>query len=217
MQNRAVMPSATPNSGIRDNHRRGLVADFLRAKLKSGSRLSVVSAYFTIYAYETLKQHLDQIGHLNFLFGEPRFISSLDPEKTEKKAFILDGNGLQLANHLQQKRVVYVRDDGSVRFSFAKPKQILEIYRLLCSDKTPAHEHLCRLFDAETKTAPTRRSTADCSKPPLTPSLEPSRTRRHPPAIGSRLQDSQRGAAGPRNRRLRTRHLARHQILFVNP
>src|SRR5437879_3678443 len=85
MQNRAVMPSATPISGIRDNHRRGLVADFRRAKLKSGSRLSVVSAYFTIYAYETLKQHLDQIGHLNFVFGEPRFISSLDRKRRRKR------------------------------------------------------------------------------------------------------------------------------------
>jgi SNF2 family DNA or RNA helicase len=96
-----------PNSisGIRDNHRRGIVADFLKAKICSGSRLSVVSAYFTIYAYESLREHLDQIDHLDFLFGEPCFISSLDPEKTEKKSFILDGNGLHLANHLQQKRV----------------------------------------------------------------------------------------------------------------
>ncbi len=92
-------------SGIRDNHRRGIVADFLKAKIRFGSRLSVVSAYFTIYAYEALKERLDQIGHLDFLFGEPRFISSLDPEKTEKKAFILDGNGLHLANRLQQKRI----------------------------------------------------------------------------------------------------------------
>lgn len=99
------MPSATSNSGIRDNHTRGLVADFLKAKIKGGSRLSVVSAYFTIYAYEALKGHLDQIDHLDFLFGEPRFIASLDPEKTEKKAFILDGTGLHLANRLQQKRV----------------------------------------------------------------------------------------------------------------
>src|SRR5438093_6110740 len=83
MQHRAAMPSPVSNSGIRDNHGRGLVGDFLQAKIKPGSRLSVVSAYFTIYAYETLKQHLDQIGHLDFLFGEPRFISSLDPEKTE--------------------------------------------------------------------------------------------------------------------------------------
>jgi hypothetical protein len=82
------MPGETSNSGIRDNHRRGPVADFLKAKIRHGSRLSVVSAYFTIYAYEALKDRLDGIGHLDFLFGEPRFISSLDPEKTEKKSFI---------------------------------------------------------------------------------------------------------------------------------
>src|SRR5882724_833545 len=99
------MPSPANNSGIRDNHRRGLVADFLKAKIRRGSRLSVVSAYFTIYAYEALKDNLDQIEHLDFLFGEPRFIASLDPAKTEKKAFIIDGTGLQLANKLQQKRV----------------------------------------------------------------------------------------------------------------
>jgi len=99
------MPTPSTNSGIRDNHRRGNVADFLKAKVQTGSRLSVVSAYFTIYAYEALKDKLDNIEHLDFLFGEPRFIASLDPDKTEKKAFILDSNGLQLANRLQQKRV----------------------------------------------------------------------------------------------------------------
>src|SRR5271170_824103 len=99
------MPNPLNNSGIRDNHHRGAVADFLKATIHSGSQLSVVSAYFTIYAYDALHEYLDQIEHLDFLFGEPRFISSLDPEKTEKKAFILDGTGLHLANHLQQKRV----------------------------------------------------------------------------------------------------------------
>ena len=97
-----------------------LVADFLKAKIRDGSRLSVVSAYFTIYAYEALKDHLDQIEHLDFLFGEPRFISSLDPDKTEKKAFILDGNGLHLANRLQQKRVArecaeWIREKVDIR------------------------------------------------------------------------------------------------------
>jgi SNF2 family DNA or RNA helicase len=82
-----------------------MVADFLKEKIRPGSRLSVVSAFFTIYAYEHLKDKLDHIEHLDFLFGEPRFISSLDPEKTEKKAFILDRDGLHLANQLEQKRV----------------------------------------------------------------------------------------------------------------
>jgi SNF2 family DNA or RNA helicase len=99
------MPSNAPDSGIRDNHKRGPVADFLRGKLRPGSHLSVVSAYFTIYAYDALKTHLDAIAHLNFLFGEPAFLNRLDPERTAKKSFLLDESGLSLANQLQQKRV----------------------------------------------------------------------------------------------------------------
>jgi hypothetical protein len=49
------MTTPAANSGLRDNHARGMVADFLRAKIQSGSRLSVVSAYFTIYAYDALE------------------------------------------------------------------------------------------------------------------------------------------------------------------
>ncbi|MER8822607.1 phospholipase D-like domain-containing protein [Mesorhizobium sp. M0991] len=93
------------NSGLRDNHSRGTVAEFLKAKIQPGSALSVVSAYFTIYAYDALKQPLNNIEHLDFLFGEPSFVNRLDPAKTEKKKFAIDGEGLELANKLQQKRV----------------------------------------------------------------------------------------------------------------
>ncbi|MBI2924101.1 MAG: hypothetical protein HYY24_00155 [Verrucomicrobia bacterium] len=99
------MPDPASSTGIRDNHFCGSVADFLRPHLKSGARLSVVSAYFTIYAYAALKGYLDEIEHMDFLFGEPTFVKSLDPEKTEKKEFIIDADGLKLANALQQKRV----------------------------------------------------------------------------------------------------------------
>ena len=100
-----MLPPTSSNSGIRDNHTRGTVADFLRAKTQTGSRLSIVSAYFTIYTYDALKEQLECIDHLDFLFGEPSFINRLDPSKTEKKAFIIDAAGLELANKLQQKRV----------------------------------------------------------------------------------------------------------------
>jgi len=93
------------NSGIRDNHTRGTVGEFLNANIKTGSKLSVVSAFFTIYAYDALKDCLDRIEHMDFLFGEPRFVRSLDPDKTEKKSFIIDSDGLKLANTLAQKRV----------------------------------------------------------------------------------------------------------------
>lgn len=99
------MPTPTNASGLRDNHTRGTVAEFLRAKTLSDSKLSVVSAYFTIYAYDALQEELERIDHLDFLFGEPSFVNRLDPSKTEKKAFIIDATGLELSNKLQQKRV----------------------------------------------------------------------------------------------------------------
>jgi superfamily II DNA/RNA helicase len=92
-------------SGIRDNRSRGKVSEFLKEKASGGSRLSVVSAYFTIYAYEALSNQLDQIESLKFLFGEPKFIQTLDPDKNDKKAFKIEDEGLELSNRLQQKEV----------------------------------------------------------------------------------------------------------------
>ena len=94
-----------PYTDIRDNHHCGKVADFLTEKITKGSELSVVSAYFTIYAYDALKEQLDQIDKLKFLFGEPRFITSLDPDKTDRKAFKIEDEYLALSNRLKQKEV----------------------------------------------------------------------------------------------------------------
>lgn len=82
--------SSLKTSGIRDNHHRGTIGDFLKEKILQDSDISFVSAYFTIYAYAALKEQLDQINHLRFLFGEPQFIQSLDPDKTERKAFRIE-------------------------------------------------------------------------------------------------------------------------------
>ncbi|MEP6514751.1 helicase-related protein [Microcoleus vaginatus] len=97
--------ASLPKSAIRDNRHRGTVGDFLKAKVEENSTLSIVSAYFTIYAFDALKEQLLSIKSLKFLFGEPRFIKSLDPSKTDKKAFQIEDEGLQLQNRLQQKRV----------------------------------------------------------------------------------------------------------------
>ena len=42
------MVTSSSHSGLRDNHTRGAVADFLRSEIKVGSRLSVVSAYLRL-------------------------------------------------------------------------------------------------------------------------------------------------------------------------
>ena len=107
-------------SGIRDNDTRGRVADFLKSELQAGTRLSVVSAFFTIYAHHALKTELADIGHLDFLFGEPRFVKNLDPEEAEAKAFLVDASGLQLGNVLPQKPIArecadWIRDKVTIR------------------------------------------------------------------------------------------------------
>lgn len=64
------MQNKPNNSGIRDNHQRISVGDFLKAKIQAGSRLSIVSACFTIYAYDSLKGFLDRIEHLAIIEQE---------------------------------------------------------------------------------------------------------------------------------------------------
>jgi hypothetical protein len=111
-------------SGIRDNHPRGNVGDFLKANIKPGSDLSVVSAYFTIYAFAALQHELTGIKSLRFLFGEPRFIRSLDPNKTAKKAFEIEDNtpalsGDRFFNPNSLRTILKALDKGENIYSWA--------------------------------------------------------------------------------------------------
>lgn len=93
------------NTSIRDNHTFGTVGDFLRKKIRSGANLSVVSAYFTIYAYQQLKDSFDSIEKLRFLFGEPSYLKSLDPSKINRRDFKIEDDQLVIPteSRLSQK------------------------------------------------------------------------------------------------------------------
>ncbi|MDB9339641.1 helicase-related protein [Nodularia spumigena CS-336/02] len=80
------------------------MGDFLKDKIELGSQLSIVSAYFTIYAFEALKQELCSIDSLNFLFGEPRFIQSIGTN-TDRKSFKIEDTGIQLSSRLRQSKL----------------------------------------------------------------------------------------------------------------
>jgi hypothetical protein len=94
-------------SSIRDNRGRGSVGQFLIENIKNDSDLSIVSAYFTIYAYSQLKAQLNSIRELKFLFGEPTFIKSLDPNKTNKRDFRIEDDKLiiPIESRLSQKSI----------------------------------------------------------------------------------------------------------------
>ena len=61
---------------ILDNKIQGRVIDKLRENIKSGTKLSIISAYFTIYAFEELKKELEKIESLRLLFPEPTFVKN---------------------------------------------------------------------------------------------------------------------------------------------
>jgi hypothetical protein len=107
-------------SSIKDNHNRGNVGDFLRDKIDSGFKLSFVSAYFTIYAYHALSDEMNSAEIIRFLFGEPSFIRSLDPKKTDRKTFDIEDSKLRLKNRLEQKSVAkdcadWIREKAEIR------------------------------------------------------------------------------------------------------
>jgi len=90
-------------TSIVDNKRRR-VGDFLQEQIKAGSELSIVSAYFTIYAYDALREVLESAGTTRFLYGEPSAVGAVDPSEDNAKSFRLnEDNGIELRQTLAQK------------------------------------------------------------------------------------------------------------------
>ncbi len=84
------------------------------------SSLSVVSAFFTIFAYNELKEQLDRIKEMRFLFGDPEFIKSVDPSRKALKAFIVSTDGIVLRDVLKMKPIAkecseWIREKVEIR------------------------------------------------------------------------------------------------------
>lgn len=94
-----------PASGIRDNRDRGSAGQYIAEHLTEDTELSIVSAFFTIHAYGALKDKLDGIGQLRFLFGEPRFLGSLEPDKASRAFHLTNREGLSLSGQMRQRRL----------------------------------------------------------------------------------------------------------------
>ncbi len=61
-----------------------------------------------------------------------------------------DNEKQKSVNPLNPYYLLYVRDDGEVRFTFVHPKQILTMYQALCRGQDEVFKPLCELFDQET-------------------------------------------------------------------
>lgn len=90
------------------------VVDDLKSKLSEGSRVSIAAASFSIYAFEALKEELENVDELRFIFTSPTFIK--DKVKKEKREFFIPklnrernlyGSDfeIKLRNKLEQKAI----------------------------------------------------------------------------------------------------------------
>lgn len=94
-----------------DNRSNGKVGDELKNEIKVNSKLSIISAYFSIYAYKELKRELSKIGSLRFLFTEPIFVNN----KEKVKEYYIDNESeksitgtefeIKLRNEMNQSRI----------------------------------------------------------------------------------------------------------------
>ena len=115
------------DSAIRDNHMFGTVGDFLRQAITANSEISIVSAYFTIYAYHHLKENLSGIQSLKFLFGEPTFIKAMDPDKIHSREYKIEDDKISIPveNRLKQNAIArecarWLQEKAEIR-SMVKP------------------------------------------------------------------------------------------------
>lgn len=93
------------SSSVLDNFSGGSAGDFLKNQILPGSSLSFASAYFNFFAYDKLKDCLDRIDHLRFLFGEPKFIGKVSNAIENNRSFQITDDELSIPAglRLQQK------------------------------------------------------------------------------------------------------------------
>lgn len=107
-----ILDNRTPESSV------GL---FLKSAIAPGSRLRVVSPYFTIHAHKELRGELEQAGEFKFLFGDPESVDKLDKGARPDSAFKLDESGIIPSEALRMKDAAVAcvrwakRDDVLIR------------------------------------------------------------------------------------------------------
>lgn len=96
------------------NNTTKVVKDDLEKKIKSGSKVSIAAACFSIYAYQALKDELKNCDSFRFIFTSPTFIAEKTPKErrefyiprlNREKSLYGTEFEVRLRNELKQKAV----------------------------------------------------------------------------------------------------------------
>ncbi len=113
-----------------NNVGRERLGDALAGSIDDGAKLSIISAYFTVFAYGELKDELSKVDRVRFLFSEPTFVKAMEAAKDPREFALaqaarergVGGTGLELTlrNNLNQRALArecaeWVRAKGDFR------------------------------------------------------------------------------------------------------
>ena len=96
------------------NNTTKVVRDDLAKKIKSGSKISIAAACFSIYAYQALKDELEKCDEFRFIFTSPTFVAEKTPKErrefyiprlNREKSLYGTEFEVRLRNELKQKAV----------------------------------------------------------------------------------------------------------------
>lgn len=95
-----------------DNKKNGTVHEELRDNIKNGTKLSVISAYFTIYAYNELRKEFNKVKNMRFIFTKPSFLKNDNQQYREyyinrnfEKDLFVNEFEIKLRNELTQGHI----------------------------------------------------------------------------------------------------------------
>lgn len=83
-----------------DNKKNGRVGDVLKQNINENSKLSIISGYFTLYAFAELKKELNKVKDIRLLFNAPVFKNSAFDHRITGEA-----EEVKFKNQLQQTRI----------------------------------------------------------------------------------------------------------------
>ena len=145
-----------------DNINHKLIDD-LKVQLREGCKLQIAAASFSIYAFEALKEELEQIKELQFIFTSPTFNSSETGKKEKREFFIpklnrernLYGSDyeIRLRNQLSQKAIARECADW-IRRKVRFKTNVTDggMYELLTIKNNPGEEYAYTQFKDFTTT-----------------------------------------------------------------
>lgn len=71
-----------------------LLGDDLKAEISPGSKVRIAASTFSIFAFEALRQELEQVSELEFIFTSPSFVTEkvTDKLRKERREFFIPGS-----------------------------------------------------------------------------------------------------------------------------